>query len=145
MPPTDPYDLQRFIDAQQDSFAIALAELSAGEKRTHWMWFVFPQIAGLGHSPTARYYAIQSLDEARVFLAHPLLGPRLRRCAAALLQWAGKRSAEQILGSTDAMKLRSSLTLFDQVEPHSLFAEALFDYYHGQPDERTLELLNAAS
>jgi uncharacterized protein (DUF1810 family) len=107
------------------------------------MWFIFPQIAGLGISPTAQYYAISSLDEARAYLAHPVLGPRLRQCLGALLQWAGTRCADHILGQIDALKLRSSLTLFDQAEPSGLFARALAAFYGGAPDERTLALLNA--
>jgi uncharacterized protein (DUF1810 family) len=139
----DPYNLQRFIDAQEDDFDAALDELQAGRKQSHWMWFIFPQIAGLGISPTAQYYAISSLDEARAYLAHPVLGPRLRQCLGALLQWAGTRCADHILGQIDALKLRSSLTLFDQAEPSGLFARALAAFYGGAPDERTLALLNA--
>ena len=107
------------------------------------MWFIFPQLAGLGRSPTAQYYAISSLEEARAYLAHPLLGPRLRHCAEALLHWSGRRTAEQIFGLVDVLKLRSSLTLFDLAEPDGLFARALADFYEGNPDERTLALLNA--
>jgi uncharacterized protein (DUF1810 family) len=140
---SDPFDLQRFVAAQQSTFADALGELVAGAKRSHWMWFVFPQLAGLGRSPTARHYALGSLGEARAYLAHPLLGPRLRQCVEALGRWAGKRSAEQILGAVDALKLRSSLTLFDRVEPHGAFARALDSFFAGAPDERTLELLAA--
>lgn len=139
----DPYNLKRFIDAQEEHFDAALGELRAGSKRSHWMWFIFPQLAGLGISPTAQYYAISSFDEARAYLADPLLGPRLRQCLGALLQWAGTRSAEQILGHVDALKLRSSLTLFDQAEPSGPFASALAAFYDGAPDERTLALLNA--
>jgi uncharacterized protein (DUF1810 family) len=141
---SDTYNLQRFIDAQDKDFDAALDELRAGSKKTHWMWFIFPQIAGLGHSPMARYYAISSLEEARAYLAHPLLGSRLRQCLEALLQWAGKRSPEKILGQIDALKLRSSLTLFDRVEPSGPFARGLAVFYDGQPDERTLALLNEA-
>jgi uncharacterized protein (DUF1810 family) len=129
---TDTHNLQRFVDAQDGVLAIALAELGAGSKQSHWMWFVFPQIAGLGRSPTAQYYAIASLDEARAYLEHPLLGP----------PWAGKRTPEQILGSIDAAKLKSSLTLFDQVEPGALFDRALTALFGGERDERTLALLN---
>ena len=107
------------------------------------MWFVFPQLAGLGRSPTAQFYAIASIDEARAYLEHPVLGARLRECVEALLPWAGKRSAEGIFGQVDATKLKSNLTLFDVVEPHSLFRRAIDGFYGGMPDERTLVLLNA--
>ena len=137
----DPYNLKRFTDAQDRIYDAALAELHAGSKRSHWMWFIFPQFAGLGRSPTAQLFSIGSLDEARAYLQHPLLGPRLRRCVEALLQWKG-RSAEQVLGSIDAMKLRSSLTLFDRIEPSGIFAAGLAAFYAGEPDEQTLALLN---
>src|SRR5690606_36748191 len=107
----EPYDLQRFVDAQQSIYPQALAELRAGYKQSHWMWFVFPQIAGLGHSSMAQRYAIADLHEAQAYLQHPLLGPRLEECAQALLQHPD-RTARQILGSPDDMKLRSSMTLF---------------------------------
>jgi uncharacterized protein (DUF1810 family) len=110
---TDPHNLQHFINAHDGIYETALVELRAGSKQSHWMWFVFPQLAGLGRSPTAQYYGIASIDEARAYLAHPLLGPRLRQCVEALLPWAGRRSPDQILGPIDALKLRSSLTLFD--------------------------------
>ena len=140
---TDPYKLQRFIDAQEQDFEIALEELREGLKRSHWMWFIFPQLAGLGLSPTAQYFAISSLEEARAYLEHLLLGSRLRLCLGALLQWSDKRTAEQILGPIDAMKLRSSLTLFDTIEPNGTFGESLTAFFNGVPDERTLALLNA--
>jgi uncharacterized protein (DUF1810 family) len=139
---TDPHNLQRFIDAQDRIFETALAELRSGRKRSHWMWFVFPQLAGLGHSPTAQYYGIASLGEARAYLEHPLLGDRLRQCVEALLPWAGKRTSEKILGPIDALKLRSSLTLFDQVATNDIFAAALGAFYAGERDDRTLALLN---
>jgi uncharacterized protein (DUF1810 family) len=106
------------------------------------MWFVFPQLAGLGRSPTARFYAIASIDEAHAYLEHPLLGARLRECVDALLPWAGKRTPEQILGSIDATKLRSSLTLFDRVEPAAIFRAGLSSLFSDKVDERTLALLN---
>ena len=140
---SDPYNLQRFIDAQDGVFETAVAELRAGSKNSHWMWFIFPQLSGLGLSPTAQYYAIVSLAEARAYLDHPLLGPRLRACVEAMLPWRGRLSAEQILGPIDALKLRSSLTLFEQVEPDGLFAAALAAFFGGERDERTLALLNA--
>lgn len=138
----DSFNLQRFLDAQQGTFDTALAELRAGSKQGHWMWFIFPQIAGLGTSPTAAFYAIRSLDEARAYLADPVLGDRLRQCVSALLALGGGRSAEQILGAVDTLKLRSSLTLFDLVEPGGCFARALAAFFAGEPDERTLALLN---
>jgi uncharacterized protein (DUF1810 family) len=140
---SDPHNLQRFIDAQRGVYETALAELRAGSKQSHWMWFVFPQLAGLGRSPTAQLYAIASLNEARAYLGHPLLGARLRECVDALLPWADKRTPEQILGPIDAMKLRSSLTLFDQASPDDTFARALDAFFNGERDGRTLELLNA--
>jgi uncharacterized protein (DUF1810 family) len=138
----DPHNLQRFVEAQRDLYGTALAELRAGRKQSHWMWFIFPQLSGLGHSSTARYYAIASLDEARAYLGHAILGPRLRQCVKAVLAWAGKRSADEIFGGLDAMKLRSSLTLFDAVEPGSRFADALLNFFANARDERTLALLH---
>lgn len=138
----DPYELRRFVAAQAGTYEAALAELRAGSKRTHWMWFIFPQLRGLGHSPAAVRYGIASIYEAGAYLQHSTLGPRLRRCVEELLPWASTRTAEQILGSVDALKLRSSLTLFDEVEPNEHFAAALGCFYGGRPDERTLALLN---
>ena len=138
----DPYNLQRFIDAQQGVFETAIAELRAGSKQSHWIWFVFPQHAGLGRSPNAQFYGIASRAEARAYLQHPILGPRLREATDAILPWAGRRTPEQILGSIDALKLRSSLTLFERIERDSLFAQALTGFYGGARDERTLALLN---
>lgn len=140
---SDPCHLQRFIDAQDGVFDIAITELRAGLKQSHWMWFVFPQLAGLGRSPTAQFYGLGSIDEARAYLTHPLLGTRLRDCVAAIGTWAGKRTPEQILGTIDALKLRSCLTLFDQVEPRGLFGQTLESLFGDNPDERTLALLNA--
>jgi uncharacterized protein (DUF1810 family) len=133
-------NLSRFVEAQAPVYASALAELRAGEKRGHWMWFIFPQLAGLGRSPMAQHYAIHSLDEARAYLAHPLLGPRYRECCEAVLVVEG-RSAHEIFGSPDDLKFRSSLTLFDQVEPDSIFHSALEKYFDGKPDALTLEKL----
>jgi uncharacterized protein (DUF1810 family) len=140
----DPRNLDRFLEAQQGTFDAVLAELRAGAKRSHWMWFIFPQLRGLGHSPTSQFYGIESLDEAQAYLDHPLLGARLRQCVELLLHWAGRRSAEQILGAIDALKLRSSLTLFDLLEPRELFHSALSAFYQDQRDERTLALLNGS-
>ena len=132
------HDLGRFVEAQAGSYDAAIAELRAGRKRTHWMWFVFPQIAGLGASPTARRYAIASLDEARAYLADPVLGPRLVECSAALLATEG-RTAEQILGYPDDLKLRSSMTLFGRAVPEiELFQQVLDRFYDGKPDPQTL-------
>jgi uncharacterized protein (DUF1810 family) len=136
----DPFDLQRFVDAQEDAYPQALAEIRAGAKRSHWMWFVFPQIAGLGRSPTARHFAIRSIDEARHYLAHPLLGARLRECVAAL-QALPRKNAERVFGATDAMKLRSSLTLFHEAGDEPIFAEALSDWFGGESDAATEHLL----
>ena len=136
----DSFELQRFIDAQEGVFETALAELRAGRKQTHWMWFVFPQIAGPGRSPTAQFYAIRSGSEARAFLAHPLLGARYREAVAAVRQWAGARDAAGIFGEIDAIKLRSSLTLFEAVSGDPLFADALAEFFDA-PDPETLRLL----
>ena len=133
-------DLDRFLAAQAGVYDRALAELTAGRKRTHWMWFVFPQIAGLGSSPTAQRYAITSLDEARAYLAHPVLGPRLRECAGALLGVDG-RSARDILGHPDDLKLRSSMTLFARAADDPEVFQAVLDRYYDGPDPLTLKLL----
>jgi uncharacterized protein (DUF1810 family) len=140
----DPFHLQRFIDAQDGVYEGALDELRAGAKQSHWIWFVLPQLRGLGLSPTAQYYGIAALAEARAYLDHPQLGPRLRESVDALLRWGERQSAEQILGPVDAMKLRSSLTLFDVVEPKSVFETGLAAFFGNERDERTLALLNAA-
>lgn len=137
----DPFGLERFVQAQDGVYEQALAELRAGRKRTHWMWFVFPQLAGLGQSPTAQHYGIRSLDEAQAYLRHPLLGPRLRDCAHALLALRGL-SAEAVLGYPDVLKLRSSMTLFAAVPgADAVFAAVLDRYYGGVPDPLTLRLL----
>jgi uncharacterized protein (DUF1810 family) len=139
---TSSFDLDRFVGAQDSGGAHeqALAELRRGRKTSHWMWFEFPQVAGLGRSSTARHYAVSGLAEARAYLAHPVLGPRLRECCEALLRVEGA-SAEEILGSVDALKLRSSMTLFARADPDEpLFAKVLERYYDG-PDARTEELL----
>jgi uncharacterized protein (DUF1810 family) len=138
---TDPYNLNRFLQAQEGAYEQALAEIRGGRKRTHWMWFIFPQIDGLGHSPTAKHYAIKSIDEARAYLAHPVLGPRLRECAEAAAGVEG-RSAAAVFGSPDDLKLRSCATLFASVSPPgSVFDRLLGKYYEGRPDEQTLRLL----
>ncbi len=134
-------DLARFVEAQRDHLDTALAELRDGEKRSHWMWFVFPQIAGLGHSATARFYALADLAEARAYLADPVLAPRLAACTDAMLGWAGRRSAEAILGPVDAMKFASSMTLFEAAGGGERFARALDGFFDGRRDARTLALL----
>ena len=136
----DPFQLQRFVEAQDREFETALAELEAGRTQNHWMWFVFPQVAGLGRSPTAQFYGIRSLHEARAFLAHPVLGERYRRSVEALARWAGTRTAVEILGEVDALKLRSSLTLFEAASGDALFAQALEAFFE-EPDEATLQIL----
>jgi uncharacterized protein (DUF1810 family) len=132
--------LDRFVSAQAGVYADALAELDQGRKRTHWMWFVFPQIAGLGLSPTARRYAITSLDEARAYLAHPVLGPRLEESARAVLAIDGK-SAEDIFGYPDDLKLRSSMTLFARAADDPGVFQAVLDRYYDGPDPMTLDLI----
>jgi uncharacterized protein (DUF1810 family) len=133
--------LERFVAAQDPVYARVLAELRAGGKRSHWMWFVFPQIAGLGHSDMARRYAIAGLAEAKDYLAEPVLGPRLRECTQAMLDWAGKRSADQILGSIDALKFASSMTLFEAAGGSAEFGKALDAFYNGRRDARTLDII----
>ncbi|HEY0044623.1 MAG TPA: DUF1810 domain-containing protein [Allosphingosinicella sp.] len=133
-------DLERFIEAQAHTYRTALSEIVAGRKTNHWMWFIFPQLLGLGSSAMARRYAITSLDEAGAYLAHPLLGTRLRECVAALQALPPAR-AEEVFGSVDAMKLRSSLTLFLRAGGGPLFEAALQRWFAGRPDERTNRLL----
>jgi uncharacterized protein (DUF1810 family) len=136
------HDLERFVAAQEGgTYERALAELRAGRKTSHWMWFVFPQIAGLGQSEMSRRYAISSLGEARAYLDHPVLGPRLVECSRALLGYDG-RSAQEILGGIDAVKLRSSMTLFARADPEEpVFAQVLERYFEGGEDEATLRCL----
>lgn len=136
-----PYDLQRFVDAQAGVYEEVSAELRAGRKRSHWMWFIFPQIAGLGRSEMARRYAISSLAEAKAYLAHPVLGSRLRECT----EWVNAvhgRSIDGIFGYPDDMKFRSSMTLFARAaDDNAVFEEALRKYFGGEPDHSTLERL----
>jgi uncharacterized protein (DUF1810 family) len=139
----DPHRLERFVAAQDEggTYRAAVAELCAGRKRSHWMWFVFPQIAGLGQSPMSQRYAISSLCEAKAYLAHPVLGPRLREAARILTELSG-RTAEEVLGGIDATKLRSSMTLFAEAAPHEpLFHRVLEQYFGGVPDPATERLL----
>ena len=141
--PGDAHDLARFVAAQEGVYGRALAEIRGGRKRSHWMWFIFPQYQGLGFSETSRRYAIRSAAEARAYLAHPVLGPRLLECAEAVLGVEG-RTATEVFGSPDDMKLRSSATLFAHVSPKgSVFEKLLDKYYPGQRDEKTLELIGA--
>jgi len=138
----DPFDLARFVDAQSPVLASVRAELVAGAKRSHWMWFVFPQHRALGRSATALHYGIGSLDEARAYVRHPVLGSRLRECCGLLLAAPASRSAHAIFGSPDELKLRSSMTLFATAVPDEpLFARVLDRFYGGRPDVRTLALL----
>jgi uncharacterized protein (DUF1810 family) len=138
---SDPFDLQRFVDAQARVYPDVLEELRDGRKRSHWIWFIFPQIAGLGSSPTAARYAISSVDEARAYLRHEVLGPRLHECAQ-LVNAVQGRSISEIFGSPDDMKVRSSMTLFAQAtEDNHDFLELLERYYDGEEDPLTLERL----
>jgi uncharacterized protein (DUF1810 family) len=139
----DPYDLERFVRAQVGVYETALAEIQAGRKRSHWMWFIFPQFAGLGKSPTSQHYAIRSRAEAKAYLAHPLLGARLCACCEAAVAVAvSGRSARDIFGSPDDVKLRSCATLFAATSPQEPVFQALLDvYFAGEPDQRTLQLL----
>jgi uncharacterized protein (DUF1810 family) len=136
-------DLERFVEAQSGVFEGAVDELRRGRKVGHWIWFIFPQLVGLGRSPTSQRYALRSLAEARAYLAHPLLGPRLRECAEVLLAAPQGRSAIDIFGELDALKVRSSMTLFHRAAPEERLLRAVLDrFYDGRPDERTDELLN---
>jgi len=136
----DPFDLDRFVQAQAGTYAAALAEVRGGAKRSHWMWFVFPQVAGLGRSATAEHYAVRSLAEAQAYLAHPLLGARLRECVDAVLALRDT-DAETVFGPVDAVKLRSSLTLFAEASGEPRFAEALRHWFDGRRDDLTHRLL----
>ena len=139
---SDPFDLQRFVDAQARVYAQVIDELRAGHKRSHWIWFVFPQIAGLGSSSTAAHYAISSLDEARAYLRHEVLGPRLRECTR-LVKAIQDRSIRQIFGAPDDMKVRSSMTLFARAtDDNGDFVELLARYYDGEEDPLTLARLS---
>lgn len=141
----DPYDLNRFVQAQERDYARALAEIKNGRKRSHWIWYIFPQIAGLGFSSTSKFYSIKSLEEAKAYLAHPVLGPRLIECAEAAVGIAN-RSANEVFGSPDDMKVRSCATLFALVSPpESVFERLLTRYYRGERDARTLQILGNPS
>jgi uncharacterized protein (DUF1810 family) len=139
----DPYHLQRFLAAQAEDYECALGELRRGRKESHWIWYIFPQVAGLGRSSMAEKYAIQSPDEAVAYLNHPILGPRLRECSDALLKHRGTR-IEDIMGYPDDLKLRSSMTLFAAIsDPESVFHKVLEVFYSGERDEPTLAFLQA--
>jgi uncharacterized protein (DUF1810 family) len=140
----DPFDLQRFVDAQDSCYAQVRSELAAGKKRSHWMWFVFPQIQGLGSSGIAQRFAIAGIEEARAYLDHPVLGTRLRECTALVNAVAG-RSVEDIFGYPDDLKFRSSVTLFARAaKDPGVFEEALSKYFNGAPDQATLDRLHKA-
>lgn len=140
----DQYDLRRFVDAQELVYDTVLEELRNGRKRSHWIWFVFPQLQGLGHSPTAVRFGISSLDEARAYLAHPVLGPRLRECARLIGVIEG-RSVDDIFGWPDNLKVRSSMTLFTRAtDDNAEFRAVLDKFYNGEDDPATVELLSTA-
>ena len=141
MNPDDPHDLNRFLSAQEGVYDRALAELKSGRKRTHWMWYIFPQIDGLGYSATARYYSVKTIEEARQYLDHPVLGKRLLECTEAVVTVKG-RSVSEIFGYPDDLKFKSSMTLFEKVAgPDSVFSSALDKYCRGERDTATLSLL----
>ncbi len=141
----DRYNLKRFLDAQEDTFAIALQELTNGRKESHWMWYIFPQIAGLGHSAMAQRYAIRSKEEAEAYLKHKVLGSRLRQCVAAILTHKGKPIMD-IMGYPDNIKLCSSMTLFSAIsEPANIFARVIEQFFSGEADKKTLEFLKGTS
>lgn len=137
----DEHNLARFLQAQESDYEQALSELRQGQKRSHWIWYIFPQLDGLGFSSTAKHYAIKSLEEAKAYLDHPVLGPRLLECAEAVYGVAG-RSATQVMGSPDDLKLKSCATLFEYVSPsNSIFNRLIQKYYQGEPDDKTLARL----
>ena len=139
---TDPFDLERFVGAQSPVYERVLAELRRGRKQSHWMWFIFPQLAGLGHSAMAQRFAIASSEEAAAYLAHGVLGPRLRECTA-LVNGVEGRTISEILGSPDDLKFCSSMTLFAAVSDETEFSSAIAKYYGGTRDRRTLDLLQS--
>lgn len=135
--------LDRFIEAQQQTYPLALGELRAGAKRSHWMWYIFPQVTGLGHSEMARRYAVSDIAEAWTYVAHPLLGPRLAECTDTMIGWASRRSAHMILGAVDTMKFRSSMTLFEAGGGSARFGIAIDRFFAGERDGDTLAILAA--
>ena len=137
----DPFHLNRFLGAQESYYTDALEEIKQGYKQSHWIWFIFPQMRGLGRSPMAENYGITSIEEARAYMENPTLKNHLIEISTALLQHKGKSTAYEILGKLDAMKVCSSMTLFDQVMPNTIFAEVIDAFYNGERDEMTLELI----
>lgn len=137
----DTFNLQRFLDAQENDYADALHEIKQGYKQSHWIWFIFPQMRGLGRSPMAENYGITSIEEAQAYLENPTLKKRLIEISTALLQHKGKSTAYEILGTIDAIKVRSCMTLFDHIMPNAIFAEVLNAFYNSERDELTLNLL----
>lgn len=141
----DPYDLNRFVQAHEDNYERALSEIKSGRKRSHWMWYIFPQFDGLRFSTTSKRYSIKSVAEAKAYLSHPILGPRLTECVEAVLSVEG-RSAYEIFGSPDDMKLKSCATLFASVSPkNSIFDQLLEKFFQGERDGKTLRFLNISS
>ena len=138
----DIFNLQRFLEAQENDYADALHEIKQGYKQSHWIWFIFPQMRGLGRSSMAEYYGISSIEEARAYIDHPTLKARLLEISTALLQHKGKSTAYEILGTIDAIKVRSSMTLFDHIMPHAIFAKVLDAFYNSQRDELTLKFIS---
>ena len=136
------YNLKRFIEAQEGVYPVALRELREGRKRSHWMWYIFPQLKHLGHSYNAKYYGLSSVDEAAAYLAEPVLGQRLREVSTAILNLP-TNDAHEVFGGIDSLKLRSSMTLFDLVSPNDVFARVLDKYFNGQRDNRTLTIIQA--
>ena len=139
----DTFNLQRFLDAQENDYADALREIKQGYKQSHWIWFIFPQMRGLGQSSMAEYYGISSIEEARAYLDNPTLKARLLEISTALLQHKGKSTAYEILGTIDAIKVRSSMTLFDHIMPHAIFAEVLDAFYNSERDDKTMQMIQS--
>ena len=139
----DPFNLQRFLDAQKNDYADALHEIKQGYKQNHWIWFIFPQMRGLGRSYMAEYYGISSIEEARAYLDNPILKARLIEISTALLQHKDRSTAYEILGTIDAIKVRSSMTLFDHIMPHAIFAKVLDAFYNSQRDEKTTQMIQS--
>ncbi len=137
----DTFNLQRFLDAQENNYADALREIKQGYKQSHWIWFIFPQMRGFGRSSMAEYFGISSIEEARAYLDHPTLKARLIEISTALLQHKGKSTAYEILGTIDAIKVHSCMTLFDHILPHAIFAEVLDTFYNSERDELTIRIL----
>ena len=138
-----PFHLQRFLDAQKNDYADALHEIKQGHKQSHWIWFIFPQMRGLGRSYMAEYYGISSIEEARAYLDNPTLKARLIEISTALLQHKGKSTAYEILGTIDAIKVRSCMTLFDHILPNAIFAEVLDAFYNGERDKKTTQMIQS--